>query len=385
MARKMRLTDANVARLKAQGAEYTVWDTRVPGFGVRVRPSGYKAYILHDNRASRSKRQTLGPALLTGVAAARRQCLRMQTGEEEDHDHRRDSAQPAPLFREFVAEQWKTARYDGFSSTTRRGTDSALRSQLLPAFGGRRLDRITRADVIRWFEHYSRTAPGGANWTLRLLQGIMNHALACGHVATNPARSIKKNPRPRMTRFLSRDEIRRLHEVLDRSVAERPSRGQPADIIRLLLLTGCRRGEIVQLRWQEVNGDVLDLADAKTGPRRVFLSAQVRQIIERQPRSGSAYVFPSPYDSSRHLSADMRLWYRVREEAGIGDVRLHDLRHSHASQAVLQGVPLPVVSKLLGHRQLSMTMRYAHVADQEVEAAAERIGSVIAKACGMTV
>ena len=382
MVRKMRLTDANVAKLKAQGAEYVVWDTRVPGFGVRVRPSGYKAYVLHDNRAGRSKRHTLGPAMLTDVAAARRRCLGIQAGEGEDH---RDSAQPAPLFREFVAEQWKTARYDRFSSTTRRRVDTALRSQLLPAFGGKRLDRITRADVIRWFEHYSRTAPGGANRALEALQGIMNHALACDHVGTNPARGIKKNPRPRMTRFLSMDEIRRLHEVLDRSVAERPSRGQAADIIRLLLLTGCRRGEIVKLRWREVNGDVLDLADAKTGPRRVFLNPQAQNIIKRQPRSESAYVFPSPRYPSRHLWKDMKLWYRIRREAGIGDVRLHDLRHTHASQAVLQGVPLPVVSRLLGHRQLSMTMRYAHVADQEVEAAAERIGHVIAKACGISV
>lgn len=221
--------------------------------------------------------------------------------------------------------------------------------------------------------------------TLGLLQGIMNHALACGHIRTNPARGIKRNRRPRKTRFLSRDEIRRLHESLDRCVKERASRRQQVDIIRLLLFTGCRRGEIVNLQWTEVRGDVLDLADAKTGPRRVYLSGQAQEIIGRQPRSGSDYVFPSPRDPTRPLSRELSFWYRVRKVAGLEDVRLHDLRHSHASQAVLQGVPLPVVSKLLGHRQLSMTVRYAHVADQEVEAAAERIGNAIAKAADMSV
>ena len=171
-----------------------------------------------------------------------------------------------------------------------------------------------------------------------------------------------------MTRFLSRDEIRRLHEVLDRCAAERPSYRQQADIIRLLLLTGCRRGEIVSLKWKEVNGDVLNLIDAKTGPRKVFLNAAARNIIERHPRSGSAYVFPSPANRSKPLSPNLRLWHIARTRAGIEDVRLHDLRHTVASRAVMNGVPLPVVARLLGHRQVRMTLRYTHVADQEIEA-----------------
>ena len=121
-------------------------------------------------------------------------------------------------------------------------------------------------------------------------------------------------------------------------------------------------------------------ADAKTGPRRVFLNAPARAILERQPRSGCAYVFLSPVDPERSLSNNLPLWRSVRKEAGIEDVRLHDLRHTFASHAVLQGIPLPVVSRLLGHKQPSMTLRYAHVGDRETEAAAERIGVAIAQA-----
>ena len=209
---------------------------------------------------------------------------------------------------------------------------------------------------------------------------MLNHAVECGHLETNPARSVKRNPRPKLTRFLSREEICRLHRVLDHYGRARPSRVQQADVIRLLLLTGCRRGEILALRWQHIDGDTLTLVDAKTGPRRVFLNAPARAILERQPRSASEYVFPSPLVPGRPLSSNLRLWYSVRREAGIEDVRLHDLRHTFASHAVLQGVPLPVVSRLLGHKQPSMTLRYAHVSDRETEAAAERIGAAIAQA-----
>ena len=148
----------------------------------------------------------------------------------------------------------------------------------------------------------------------------------------------------------------------------------------MLLLTGCRKGEIVSLRWREVEGDTLNLADSKTGPRKVFLNTPARAVIERQPRTDSPFVFPSPRDPERACSPNLPLWYLVRRQAGIEDVRLHDLRHTFASHAVLQGVPLPVVSRLLGHKRPSMTLRYAHVGDRETEAAAERIGAAIARA-----
>ena len=117
----------------------------------------------------------------------------------------------------------------------------------------------------------------------------MNHAIARGHVETNPTRGIKRNPRPKLTRFLSRKEIRRLHEVLDGYEARRPSSNVQADIIRLLLLTGCRKSEILNLRWREVGNDTLELKDSKTGPRQVLLSPDTHAVIERQPRSGSPW------------------------------------------------------------------------------------------------
>ena len=147
--------------------------------------------------------------------------------------------------------------------------------------------------------------------------------------------------------------------------------------IRLLLFTGCRRGEILNLRWEEVGDGILDLIDSKTGPRKVYLNSAAGAVIARQPRTSSPYVFPSPGNPSRPLSRNLSLWPLVRQRIGIEDVRLHDLRHNLASHAVLQGIPLPMVARLLGHRQVSMTLRYAHVHDKEVEAAAERVGRII--------
>ena len=129
----------------------------------------------------------------------------------------------------------------------------------------------------------------------------MNHAIVKGHIETNPTRGLKRNPRPKLTRFLSREEICRLHEVLDGDETRRPSCKSQADIIRLLLLTGCRTGEILNLRWREVDGDTLELEDSKTGPRQVLLSPEARTIIERQPREGSSWVFPSPVNPARAL------------------------------------------------------------------------------------
>ena len=283
----------------------------------------------------------------------------------------------APTFADFVAGPWKRDCFERCRPSTRQRVESALRTQLLPQFGDARLDQIGPGSVHRWFDRYSRTAPAGANRTLDVLRQILNHAIVCGHLGRNPTQGVIRNPYRKPTRFLSLAEVRRLHEALNAHRA-RGSGSQQADLLRLLLLTGCRRGELVALRWSEIDGDVLHLTDSKTGPRPVFLSREARAILNRQPRTGSEFVFPAPGDPSRPRSGELSLWRKVRREAGLGEVRLHDLRHTFASHAVMLGVPLPVVSRLLGHAQTRMTLRYAHVGDRETEAAAERIGTAIA-------
>ncbi len=307
------------------------------------------------------------------------QCHARRAGDGPEEPARPGRA--IPLLRDFVEGKWKEAHFGRYKPSTMKGARSALAARILPAFGGKRLDRVESREVRRWFDSVSRSAPGTANYALVVLRGIFNFAIARGYVEINPTRSLKKNRSDPLTRFLSRDEISRLHAVLDRQT--RDGDRQQADIVRLLLLTGCRKNEIVRLRWSEVDGDRLALADTKTGPRKVSLGSGARRILESQPRGESPFVFPSPFDPSRPRCSELRLWYRVRKEAGIEEVRLHDLRHTHASQAVMNGVPVPVVSRLLGHSNVKMTLRYAHLGDRDIEAAAERVGQEIAAKIGL--
>ena len=379
--KRVRLTDAGIARLRPSRTEYVVRDSRVAGLAVRVRPSGHRSFVWHGHADGQAVRKTIGPAALMTVEDARRECVALQNGDLPAGVSDATDGSGIPLFRDHALGEWSAASRNRMGTSRRKFVGRMLEKQFLPAFGTLRLDRIRRRDVESWFDAYSETAPGGANHALQLLRQILSAALAAGLIETNPAQGIRKNPRPKFTRFLSTEEIGRLHRALDRLVDQRPSRRQQADIIRLLLLTGCRRGEIVKLKWSEVDGDALRLTETKTGPRTVWLSGAARAILDRQPRTGGDHVFPSPRDPARPRSEEVRLWYRARREAGIEDVRLHDLRHTVASQAVARGAALPTVARMLGHADPTMTLRYAHVGDRDVEAAAERIGKAIA--CAM--
>ena len=176
----------------------------------------------------------------------------------------------------------------------------------------------------------------------------------------------------RSERFLSPEEYRRLAAVLVRHEADRPLH---VAALRLLLLTGCRKSEILTLQWRYYREGRLYLPDSKVGPRTVWLCEAARGVLDHLPRS-SGFVFPIAGRRTPWLWLDY-FWCGVREEAGLQDVRLHDIRHTVASQAVARGVPLPTVARMLGHADPVMTLRYAHVGDRDLQAAAERIGKAI--------
>ena len=361
---RVRLTDARARRLRPSACEYSVHDKAVPSLSVRVYPTGTRTWTCTVD----GRKASLGRVDLVPVEDARRESLRLQA----------DGIAPksdVPTYRAFALGVWRESWAGRCKPSTVRGWDQVLKRRLLPKFGPLPLDRITRQAVQGWFEEYSRTAPGGANSALRLLRHSLKFAIERGLIESSPAGSVLPNRRPRLSRFLSRDEIRRLNQALDRHAGGR--RGMQADIIRLLLLTGARKSEIVRLKHHEVYGDRLRLADAKTGPRTVHLGPEAREIVERRMDAPGEFLFPSPVHPERPLYGNLPLWHDIRREIDIEDVRLHDLRHSYASQCVIEGVPLPVVSRLLGHRDPAMTLRYAHVSDPDVEAAAERVGARI--------
>ncbi len=293
---RMRRTDASIRRLKPGTHEYTVRDTRLSSLCVRVYPSGSRVFVCQFE----GWKQSLGPTMLTTVGEARRQCLRLQSEGKG-----RKAA--APVFAEFVAGDWRDSWLPRCKPSTIRGQNRILEGQLLPAFGGLRIDRFAPSYIHRWFDAYSRTSPGAANHALGVLRQIFNHAVRLKYIAANPAGGIRSNPRPKLTRFLSREGIGRLHKCHDRHAVGR--RAQQADIIRLLLPTGCRKNEIVRLKRREVYGDHLSLEDSKTCPRTVFLNRKARDIIEgRLAKTSGEFVFPSPRDPARSISDDLPLW-----------------------------------------------------------------------------
>ena len=375
---RIRLTDAAIARLRPCEREYTVWDTRVAGLGVRVRPSGGASFVFLRKIEGRSKLFSLGPVGSNGIDDTRRRCHALMAKSESEA--LAALTLESPLFRDFVSGPWKEAHFLHYKTSTRKGINHSLVSQLLPAFGSTPLHHITRSQVLFWFDAYSQTAPGGANFAFSVLRQILNFAVVCGHLDVTPAHGIRTNRRTALTRFLSLDELRRLHHALDEHSRKGAGRRQQVDIVRLLLLTGCRKSEVLKLRWSEVNDDALVFGDTKSGPRSIPLNAQARRILERQPRGQSEFVFPSPRNGELPRANDIPLWYALRRDARIEDVRLHDLRHTVASHAVMNGVPIPVVARLLGHANVQMTLRYVHLSDGDIVAAARRIGAAMARA-----
>ena len=255
-----------------------------------------------------------------------------------------------------------------------------LKARILPAFGKMPLDRIGPENVAAWFDAASRDRPGAANRAFEILRAMMNRAEEWGlrERGTNPCLGIAKNPRNHVARFLDADELARLGRALDARAAQWP---EAVAAVRLLALTGCRRSEVLDLRWRDIGEDAIRLPDSKTGPRTVPLGEAARALIEALPgaRDPDAFLFP------RHAEGGgiwvlTTCWQTVCADAGLGRLRLHDLRHTAASQAVMAGENLPLVGKLLGHRRHRTTAGYAHLADAHLVAAAELVGSIIAAA-----
>ncbi len=225
-----------------------------------------------------------------------------------------------------------------------------------------------------------RDRPGAANRAFEILRAMMFRAEEWGlrQRGTNPCLGIAKNPRNHIARFLDMDELARLGRALDQHEARWL---EAAAAIRLLAPTGCRRSEVLDLRWRNIGTNALNLEDSKTGPRSVPLGEATRALIEALPgaRDPGAFLFPknAGRDSPPNIVA---CWRRVCNDAKLGRLRMHDLRHTAANQTVMAGENLPLVGKLLGHRRHRTTAGYAYISDGHLVEAAEKVGCLIAEA-----
>ncbi|MDE0129881.1 MAG: tyrosine-type recombinase/integrase [Gammaproteobacteria bacterium] len=378
---RVDLTAHLARKSKAIGKDTFLFDKSLPGFGLRIHPSGRKVWIVQARIEGRSRRMVIARYGDMKLAEARRRARdmldRIRAGENPAEDIRREKRMPT--VREFSGEYLR--RCDPYwKPSGRRTVRIYLKARILPAFGKMPVDRVGPEDVAAWFDEASRDYPGAANRAFEILRSMMFRAEECGlrERGTNPCIGIRKNPRRNIARCLGTDELARLGRSLDAHEDRWP---EAVAAIRLLALTGCRRGEVLNLRWRDIGARAITLPDSKTGPRSVPLGESARTIVNALPgpRRKDAFLFPK--NAGRRSPFNIAAcWRTVCEDAKLGKVRLHDLRHTAASHAVMSGENLPLVGKLLGHRRRQTTAGYAHLTDEHLVEAAEKVGSLIASA-----
>lgn len=354
------------------------------GFGIRHYPSGRNVYIVQTRMAGRLRTVTIGPAsVLTRHQAqmiARRVIAYAQVGRDPATDRKR--IRSAPRFDDFLHEYW--FRWSPQWKASTLATHDGYRRQYLDgAFKGIFIDELNEEHVTKWFADLNnRTSPGAANRTLEILKNMLNKAEVWGYRLenTNPCRSVRPNKRRQCERFLSADELARFGEALAelRSSDNLTIRSGCA-IITLLLLTGCRYREILTLQWKDVKGNRLLLRDSKTGPRTVWLGSAARAIIDSLPRDPKIPCLFWNYQYRRPISCVRHLWETILERADLGKLRIHDLRHTFASHAAMGKETLPMIGRLLGHANHQSTARYAHLDDEHLLDAAQKVGDAVQK------
>ena len=384
---KKTLTNRAVAALKVE-RDMVYWDRDLPGFGVRVYPGGGKVYIAQAREPDKTTRRvTVGRHDVLNADQARQRAAfiitRIRAGEDPV---------PLPLAARFnggrtvadlaerYLEEHAAVRIKPRTQLRVRGM---LNNHILPALGRMPLEAVERSDIVEFHQKLS-DRPVTANKCVKVLSHMYRLGAGWGLVPEgfNPCRSVEKYPEQSRERFLTDAEFTRLGRVLDEAVDSGAAPLTAVTAIRLLMLTGCRKSEILTLRWSDVDLDAgeLHLADTKTGPRAVQLPPTAVVLLEALPRrKDSPWVFPGNDRDGRYSGGGLdHAWRTVRTAAGLEDVRLHDLRHSFASRALALGETLPVIGKLLGHSDIETTARYAHLAHDYIHETAERIAESIA-------
>lgn len=402
----MKITQTVADKAEAEAARYIVTDSEIAGFRLVVTPSGRKAFYLRyrvgGGRAATVREPKIGDWPATKAEKARaiagQWLAEVRLGGDPGGERlaKRAGATMGDLFDAFLSDHAEKVKKASSVANDRRLIERKLRQ----AFRGRKVVDVTRAEVSKLHSGMSDT-PYEANRCLALLSKAFNLAEAWGMRpdGSNPCRHVKKFAEAKRKRFLSPLELARLGDTLrvaeregcitlppKRNVRSEPERApvSPSAIaaIRLLVLTGARKGEVLGMKWAWIDKGAgrASLPDSKTGEKVVILPPAALQVLEAIPAiEGNPYVITGAKEGA-HLVNIKDPWCAIREAAGLADVRLHDLRHSFASVGAAGGASLPIIGALLGHTQASTTQRYAHLHDDPLQAAAADIGGRIAAA-----
>jgi integrase len=391
------LTKAVIKRLKRPAKGNKIYyDDDVKGFGCRVTAAGSLSFVLnYTTKGGRERRITIGNAGggkgSWTVGAARIRAREFKRLVDDDGDPLADieDERAAPTVADLIA-RFEAEHLPRLRSSSQADYERMIRNHIRPHFGTHvKVADVRFEDIDRL--HRKITTAGHlhrANRVIAVLSKMFALAVRWRMRDDNPAKGIERNLEHHRRRYLSSDELMRLTTAL----AKYPDQ-QAANVIRLLLLIGCRRGEALGMRWADI-----DLATGKWSKppsstkqkehHEVPLSAPLRQLLsemrdaqasKHSKRPLGEFVFPSLSDSG-HLEGFKRSWRTICKAAKITNLRVHDLRHSYASQLVSGGASLPLIGALLGHASPATTARYAHLAADPLRQATERVGAVITAA-----
>lgn len=369
---QVHLSDSIVRRLD-RTTPRIVYDTLQPGFGIRLSPTA-RSWVLNYSVAGRERRMTIGALAVwpSKAARARARELRQMIDRGLDPMQLRQAERAAPTIGELLDE------YEQAAKAKRSWPDdkAMIATYIRPRWQHRKVGSITGDDVETL--HLELTRAGKtirANRVLSLLSTIFALALHKKWIADNPARGIRRNKETRRERYLTIEEIGRLVAVLDCWPDTRS-----AVAVKLLLLLGCRRGELLRARWREF--DLVGMTwskpaeNTKSGKRHTIpLSAEAIAELEKLPRHNFCDLLFR--NAAGNPWSEIAAWPAIRQAAGLGGVRLHDLRHSAASVLISQGLSLEVIGQLLGHAGPAMTARYSHLHDHVLRSAVTQLGRTI--------
>jgi integrase len=393
-----------------------IYDMDLKGFGVRLAQTGYLSWFVEyrpgaGGRNTAKRRMVLGSRELTpeqARIAAKRILASVSLGTDPAGDRRRK--REMPTVREFASRFLIEEAATKLKPGTVQNYGIYLNKHAIPAIGSTKLDALTKAEIARLHSRVGQIAPMTANRIIECLSSLYRYAATCGLVPhdQNPIRGIRKFRENRRERFLTSNEL----ESLGAAIREAETIGVPWNIdntkltakhvpknnrrtklgphaaaaLRLLIFTGARLREILHLRWEYVDFErgLLLLPDSKTGRKTIVLNAPALAVLATLPHIG-AYVIAGESAGTKKEKPRFDLqrpWQMIAKHAGLNGVRIHDLRHTHASFGARAGLGLPIIGKLLGHAHPNTTQRYAHLDNDPLRRASEQIGMQLAVAMG---
>ncbi|WP_246218638.1 MULTISPECIES: tyrosine-type recombinase/integrase [Parasphingorhabdus] len=356
------------------------WDIELPGFGLRKRSNGKVTWVVKYRYRGQQRMKTLGAARAVPAHIARAEARKLIAEAALVGLPTKPKQKYVPRFDEYVHEFWRDYAQH-WKPTTQKACQGYIARELVPVFGKMQIDQIERVDINRWRDALSKRT-GVFNRTIPLMSVMMRYAEQLGHrpKGTNPCRGVSRYKRDLPERYLSPIEYKRLGRVLADSELPNPD---VVPAILMLLYTGARASEIETLRWRYIQIPRLVLPDSKTGPKTIYLNRQAVDVLNAlEQGKPDDFVFQATRSGDPiNLS---QYWHKIRKRAALPDVRLHDLRHSFASTAIADGIPLAIIGKLLGHALPESTARYAHLADDVICESAERVCSGLASQMGIS-